>query len=587
MTFDNSAPSVTLSTTAGTPTNLNPIPFTATFSEDVTGFVVGDITVTNGTASNFVAVDGHTYTFDVTPTADGDVTVSIAAGVATDTGGNGNTAATPVTVTSDTTAPTPTVSSTAPDPTSTNPIPFAVAFSEDVTGFTAGDVQVVNGSVTNFVAVDARNYTFDVVPSGSSVTVDVTVPAGVAEDSATNGNVISNTVSRTFNGTAVSATITSSASDPTNLVPIPMTATFGEDVTGFDISDISVTNGTAGNFATVDGHTYTFDVTPTADGPVVVDIAAGAATGTSGNPTSAAQFTITSDTTAPTATISTTASNPTNLSPIPFTVTFNEDVTGCDIGDIVVTNGTASNFVAVDAQHYTFDVTPTADGDVTVSVAAAVATDVAGNDNIAATPLTVTSDTTAPGATITTTATSPTNLTAIPFTVTFTEDVTGFDISDVVVTNGTASNFATVDGHTYTFEVTPTADGDVTVSVAAAVATDLAGNANTAATPLTIVSDKTNPSVVINDTAVGAITGTSSDASGLTGVEISINNGTGFWNGTDFTGATEQFFATTSGDNFATWSLTFSPGGPFTVNARATDGAGNIGTGTNNNVTVT
>ena len=64
-----------------------------------------------------------------------------------------------------------------------------------------------------------------------------------------------------------------------------------------------------------------------------------------------------------------------------------------------------------------------------------------------------------------------------------------------------------------------------------------------------------------NDTAVGAITGTSSDTSGVTGVEISINNGTGFWNGTDFTGATEQFFATTSGDNFATWLLAFSPGG--------------------------
>ena len=48
---------------------------TIQFSEDVTGFVVGDITVGNGTAGNFVAIDGDTYTADITPSADGAVTV--------------------------------------------------------------------------------------------------------------------------------------------------------------------------------------------------------------------------------------------------------------------------------------------------------------------------------------------------------------------------------------------------------------------------------------------------------------------------------------------------------------------------------
>ena len=75
--------------------------------------------------------------------------------------------------------------------------------------------------------------------------------------------------------------------------------------------------------------------------------------------------------------------------------------------------------------------------------------------------------------------------------------------------------------------------------------------------------------------------------SGVTGVEISIFNGTIFWSGTAFDSATEVFHATTSGDNFATWSLAFAAGGPFTVHARATDAAGNVGEITNNNVTVT
>ncbi|WP_052338626.1 FG-GAP-like repeat-containing protein [Planktothrix prolifica] len=45
-------------------------------------------------------------------------------------------------------------------------------------------------------------------------------------------------------------------------------ATFSEDVTGFDNTDITVANATVGNFATVNAKTYTFDVTPTADGRV-------------------------------------------------------------------------------------------------------------------------------------------------------------------------------------------------------------------------------------------------------------------------------------------------------------------------------
>ncbi len=70
------------------------IPMTATFSEPVWVFGVNEINVANGLASNFVGRAGDTvYTFDVLPTAIGDVTVDIPAGVADDIDGNGNTAA--------------------------------------------------------------------------------------------------------------------------------------------------------------------------------------------------------------------------------------------------------------------------------------------------------------------------------------------------------------------------------------------------------------------------------------------------------------------------------------------------------------
>ena len=72
----------------------SPVQVTAFFSEPVFGFTVDDVSVANGSVSNFVGSDGDSaYTFDVTPNAIGAVTVDIAAGVATDSDGNGNTAA--------------------------------------------------------------------------------------------------------------------------------------------------------------------------------------------------------------------------------------------------------------------------------------------------------------------------------------------------------------------------------------------------------------------------------------------------------------------------------------------------------------
>ena len=107
VTFDNTSPSLVLSTTATNPTGVSPIPVTATFSEPVTGFILTDIVVGNGAAGNLLGGPA-VYTFDVTPAGAGLVTVNVAAGVAVDAAGNGNTAATQLsrTFVTDNTAPT-------------------------------------------------------------------------------------------------------------------------------------------------------------------------------------------------------------------------------------------------------------------------------------------------------------------------------------------------------------------------------------------------------------------------------------------------------------------------------------------------
>jgi hypothetical protein len=107
-------PSVTINQGAGQadPTNTSPIVFTATFSEPVTGFATGDVTLggTAGATTAIVSGSGPVYTVTVSGmTGDGTVTASIAAGVAADADGalqaNQASTSTDNSVTYDATAP--------------------------------------------------------------------------------------------------------------------------------------------------------------------------------------------------------------------------------------------------------------------------------------------------------------------------------------------------------------------------------------------------------------------------------------------------------------------------------------------------
>ena len=109
---DTTAPTVTITSSTGSSGDTvsdTTLSYTATFSESTSNFVVGDITVTgtandsSPAASNF-AGSGTTYTFDVVKgSSDGTVSVSVAAGKATDVTGNDNTVSNTYTFTIDTT----------------------------------------------------------------------------------------------------------------------------------------------------------------------------------------------------------------------------------------------------------------------------------------------------------------------------------------------------------------------------------------------------------------------------------------------------------------------------------------------------
>lgn len=105
-------------------------------------------------------------------------------------------------------------------------------------------------------------------------------------------------------------------------------------------------------------------------------------------------ITLVPDTTAPTVTLSGAPAASTGTTPFTVTATFDEDVTGFDdlVNDITITNGTVTAITAVSATVYTLTVTPTGAGDVSITVPAAAAQDLAtptANDNTASNTLVI------------------------------------------------------------------------------------------------------------------------------------------------------------------------------------------------------
>ena len=169
ITLDSVAPTVLISSASGdngATTNDQDLSYTAIFTEAVNGFDEGDITVT-GTANlgspsvtNFSVIDSRTYTFNVEAISDGSVTVSIAAGVAQDSAGNGNTASNNHSLTIDSTAPT--VSITTNTPQTVNTASFTLIGDADAgslvdvlkDGSSIGTTTATGGAWTIIVTLD-------------------------------------------------------------------------------------------------------------------------------------------------------------------------------------------------------------------------------------------------------------------------------------------------------------------------------------------------------------------------------------------------------------------------------------------------
>ena len=290
---NTAAPGVMISSAATSPVN-QPVTATITFTEAVTGFTIGDIIATNATLSNLQQKDAVTYTALVTPTTDGAVSVQVPAGVAVNTGNNGNTASNTLNFTYDGTAPAVTSVDVPANGIykGKDVLSFLVHYSENliVTGKPSFNVVIggatrqavyTSGSGTNSLAFSYKVIEGDMDMDGITPAANINLNGGTIRDLAGNNaltalNNMGSTAEVLVNTAIPQVVVSTTATSPVNK-PFTISIVFSEAVTGFTESDIVTTNATLSNFQTTDNITYTVLATPDAEGEISAEVPAAAA----------------------------------------------------------------------------------------------------------------------------------------------------------------------------------------------------------------------------------------------------------------------------------------------------------------------
>ena len=158
-TQDRTKPTMTITSTNvnnNSQTSNSSIELMFTSSDETSNFIVGDITVGNGSLSSFSATSSTDYTAIFTPTVNGACTIDVLANTFTDTAGNNNTAATQFNWLFDSVAPAVlsiTMSDTALKMGDTATV--TLVFSEAVANFSKSNITAQNGTLSSMVQIQS------------------------------------------------------------------------------------------------------------------------------------------------------------------------------------------------------------------------------------------------------------------------------------------------------------------------------------------------------------------------------------------------------------------------------------------------
>jgi hypothetical protein len=507
-TIDKTAPTVAITSSTpgvsnGSTTNTTPVAFRIAFTESVTGFAQSDIQVTGGTISGFTG-SGSTYTFNVTPTSSGStVMVNVAANVANDAAGNGNTAASQFSV--------------------TYQQPLVVSSQAVTVNLTADGTATLNASSVNngSTGPGTLTYTIQKIVYGlvaENQTLTLSTPNG--------SNFLSTNVIRfasygTPNDNG-NGNYTLGSCNAANSVATAQNSFGGRSTGSMDARNVDNGNnnptlgdpcgGTPKRLAvqaaySADAASLTYDCTEAGKTQYVL-LTVTNGTNTS---TSVAQVTVNPS---PTATIS-------RVSPTSAQRGATVTVAGTNLSGVsgVTVNGATATVSNLTATGFTFVVPSTATvGTGSILIATPCAQTLTNTFTVVAPALT---------ATVSTTSASPTSTAPLPFSVTFSQSVgSTFTAADVTVTGGTltSGSFSGSGAGPYTFTVTPSGTGTVSVSLAANVANDANNTGNSASNRVSVQYNQlVTAAPVINAPTNGSLTNQAVTISGTAPAGSTVN----------------------------------------------------------------
>ncbi len=510
-------PSVTITGPDG-PVAADAFEIAIAFSEAVTGFVLSDIKVSNGTAGDFSDEGDGEFTAEIDPDKAGTVSVSVGAGAAMSTrSGTENSAAPSFSVMSDQTAPT--VALSAPSGTVTGSFTLTLASTEAITGSNGDDLEVsvmdiTGGGASDFKAVGtARNrYQSIITPTAGVTEVVITVDAGDVFDLAGNASTAGAELRRNVSFRALSVSITTNAGSTTETRPFKGSAfearfvfsgLVGTGNCSFDASAVDVTGGSV-TAVSGSGRSYSATIRSVNSGnigdpnQVTVNLASSGTCDPANNPYPPLNSPVSVwVATGPTVSTLSAQSATNGESTRDVDVTFSADVTPLSTSGLAVSNGRATRVVANPAgsrTNFVATIQPAEDGMVSVSVKpGAVRSRTGSVANLPSeTPATFAGYVSSP---VTITGPSSTVNGAFAVTITFADPggVSGFELGEVVVSSNATVAALSGSGSVYTATINPNADGVVTVSVAANVAEDTGGLSNLASNTFSVRVDRTAP----------------------------------------------------------------------------------------------
>ncbi len=512
---DTVAPTVLISSSSAALKSGETATLTFAFSEDPgSSFIAGDLAVTGGTLGA-LSGSGLSRSAVFTPTAglaSGLVSITLAGANYLDAAGNtGTNGITPV-ISIDTLAPTLAITSGVSSVKAGETALITFSFSEAPSGFVLGDI-VVSGGTLGALSGAGLTRTATFTPTdGLTADASITVASGQYTDAAGNAGGAGLTPALQIRTAAPTVAITSNLSQLKSGDVATLTFTFSADPgASFAAGDLVVSGGTLGAISG-SGLTRSASFTPTAavaSGTASIALAAGSYTDTAGNLGAAGSIALSVDTLAPTLAITSSSNALKAGQTATITFSFSEDPGSSFASSDIVVNGGTLGTLSGSGLSRTAVFTPAAgfNGNASITVAAGAYTDAALNAGGQGLSPAISVDQIAPTLVITVddAALKRGEVAAVSFS--FSEAVSGFAATDVVVANGSLTGFAGSQG-TYTATFTPTtnlASGNGSITVAAGTYTDMSGNSGAAGATPVIAIDTLAPTLVISATGTTAL----------------------------------------------------------------------------------